>query len=81
MGGTRDHAMGGMRGKGGMGGMGLRRMMFDRADANRDGGVTLAEAQTQAFAHFDMMDANRDGRITRDERHNARRHMSMTKGG
>ncbi len=72
-----------MRGKrGGMGGgMGLGGMMFDRADANRDGRVTLAEAQSQAFVHFDMMDANRDGQVTREERRNVRQHhMGANRG-
>lgn len=72
----------GMRGmRGGMGrGMGMGGMMFDRADANRDGRVTLAEAQSQAFVHFDMMDANRDGQVTREERRNMRQHMGANRG-
>ena len=53
-----------------MGGFGGR--MFERADANKDGRVTLAEAQTAALAHFDRADTNRDGRITPDERKNVR---------
>ena len=55
-----------MRG-GGMG-MGLRGQMFDMADTNRDGRVTMAEATAAAYRHFDMADANRDGQITREER-------------
>ena len=51
---------GGMRGFGGH--------MFEMADANKDGRVTLPEAQAAALRHFDMIDANRDGRITPDER-------------
>ena len=50
----------------GIGGFGGR--MFELADANRDGRVSLQEAQTAALQHFDMADANRDGRITREER-------------
>ena len=52
---------------GGMG-MGLRGRMFDMADANRDGRVTLQEATAAAYRHFDTADVNRDGRITPDER-------------
>ena len=53
----------GMRGMSGFGGH-----MFDMADANKDGRVTLQEAQAAALQHFDMADANRDGRITPEER-------------
>lgn len=52
-----------MRGHGGM----LR-----RADADRDGRVSLAEAQAAALARFDRVDANRDGRITPEERQQLR---------
>ena len=54
---------GGMRGQGGM----LR-----RADADRDGRVSLAEAQAAALRRFDMVDVNRDGRITPEERQQMR---------
>ena len=71
-----------MKGGHGMGGMGMVGMgkgmggkMFERADANHDGRLTLAEAQAQAFAHFDMMDTNRDGRITPKERQAAHQRM------
>jgi Ca2+-binding EF-hand superfamily protein len=61
------HGMGMMRGmRMGMGG--LRGHMFDMADANRDGRVTLQEATAAAYRHFDMADVNRDGQITREER-------------
>lgn len=53
-------AHGGMRGFGGH--------MFQMADTNKDGRVTLQEAQSAALQHFDMVDTNRDGRITREER-------------
>ena len=53
----------GMRGHGGM----LR-----RADADRDGRVSLAEAQNAALQRFDRVDLNRDGRITPDERQQMR---------
>jgi Ca2+-binding EF-hand superfamily protein len=42
--------------------------LFEMADANRDGRVSLQEAQSAALRHFDTMDANRDGRVTREER-------------
>ena len=42
--------------------------MFEMADANKDGRVTLQEAQAAALKHFDMADANRDGQVTPDER-------------
>jgi hypothetical protein len=56
-------------------GMGLRGHMFDMADANRDGRVTLQEATAAAYRHFDMADVNRDGRITPDERMQMRQRM------
>ena len=70
------HEVHGMRrgGRGGMG-MGLRGHMFDMADANRDGRVTLQEATAAAYRHFDMADANRDGQITADERMQMRQRM------
>lgn len=42
--------------------------MFDMADLNKDGRVSLQEAQDSAVRHFDMADTNKDGRITREER-------------
>lgn len=63
--GMRMHRMGGM-----MGGH-----MFDMADANKDGRVTLQEATDSAARHFDMADANRDGRVTREERRQMHRQM------
>jgi Ca2+-binding EF-hand superfamily protein len=56
--------------RGGMGGM----MMLKMADANKDGRVTLAEAEGAALRHFEMMDVNRDGQVTRDERRQMRQH-------
>lgn len=41
---------------------------FERADANKDGKVTLAEATATALAHFDKVDANKDGVISAQER-------------
>jgi len=57
--GRRMHRMGG----GMMGGH-----MFEMADLNKDGRVTLQEATDAAAKHFDMADANHDGRITPEER-------------
>ncbi|QIK97283.1 hypothetical protein G7076_11080 [Sphingomonas sp. HDW15A] len=47
-------------------------MMMRRADADKDGRVTLAEAQAAAVRHFDMVDVNHDGRITPEERQQMR---------
>lgn len=69
-------------GKSGPGGRmpGLRAAMgdrwFDALDANKDGKVTLAEANAAAMARFDRLDANKDGTVTPEERkaaHDARR--------
>jgi Ca2+-binding EF-hand superfamily protein len=48
--------------------------MFEMADLNKDGRVSLQEATDSAARHFDMADANRDGRITPDERRQMRQH-------
>jgi hypothetical protein len=69
--GRRDGRKGG-RG-GGMAGFGGH--MFEMADANRDGRVTLQEAQAAALRHFDMADVNRDGQVTPDERKQMRQRM------
>jgi hypothetical protein len=58
---------------GGMHSLGGR--MFEMADANKDGRVTLQEAQAAALRHFDMADANRDGQITPDERRQVHERM------
>ena len=55
--------------------MGLRGAMFDMADANKDGRVTLQEATAAAYRHFDTADANRDGQVTPDERIQMRQRM------
>jgi hypothetical protein len=60
-----------MRHMGGMGGKGMAGFgghLFEMADANHDGRVSLAEAQAAALAHFDQADVNHDGKITPDER-------------
>jgi Ca2+-binding EF-hand superfamily protein len=63
----------------GMHGMGMRGgmhgKMFETADANHDGRVTLQEMTNAALQHFDMADANHDGRITPEER--MQRHQRM----
>ena len=63
--GMRMHRMGGM-----MGGH-----MFEMADANKDGRVSLQEAQDAALRRFDTADANRDGQVTPDERRQMHRQM------
>jgi Ca2+-binding EF-hand superfamily protein len=65
-----------------MGGMIGGGALFQLADANHDGRVTLAEATSGALRHFDMMDTNRDGRLTPDERAAGHvRMMQMHKAG
>ena len=61
-----------MRHMGGMG-MGMGGHLLEMADANHDGKVSLAEAQTAALAHFDKADLNHDGKITPDERAQGRK--------
>jgi Ca2+-binding EF-hand superfamily protein len=52
-------------------GMGGERMIV-MADTNKDGKITLIEAETLALQHFDQMDTNHDGQVTPDERRAAR---------
>lgn len=61
----RMHRMGGMIGG----------RMFEMADVNKDGRVSLQEATDAAVRHFDMADANRDGQITPEERRQMHRQM------
>ncbi len=57
------HRMGGLHaGPGGAG------RMIVMADTDKDGKITLAEAEAMALRHFDEMDTNKDGRVTREER-------------
>ena len=42
--------------------------MFEKADANKDGKVTLAEATSTALTHFDQVDADKNGTVTAAER-------------
>jgi hypothetical protein len=64
-----------------MGARGFGGHMFERADANHDGRVSLAEAQALALAHFDRADLNHDGRITPDERGQAHQMMHDRRPG
>jgi hypothetical protein len=58
----------------GMGmGMGMGGHLFEMADANHDGRVSMAEAEAAALQHFDRADVNHDGKITPDERGQAHR--------
>lgn len=69
-----EHGLGGMRHMR-MAGMGFGGRMFSMADADRDGRVSIAEAQAAALAHFDRADLNRDGSLTPEERRQARQQM------
>jgi Ca2+-binding EF-hand superfamily protein len=62
-------------------GMGFAARLFDMADANHDGRVSLQEAEAAALAHFDRADLNHDGRITPDERAQAHRMMRERRPG
>ena len=53
-----------------MGGFGGH--LFEMADTNHDGRVSLKEAEAAALAHFDKADLNHDGKVTPDERQQAR---------
>jgi hypothetical protein len=57
----------------GMGGFGAR--LFEMADANHDGRVSLQEAQAAALSRFDRADLNHDGKLTPEERQRARQLM------
>jgi hypothetical protein len=70
----RMHGMGGGMG---MGMAGFAGRLFEMADANHDGRVSLAEAQAAALAHFDRADLNHDGKITPDERQQMHQTMRM----
>lgn len=54
--------------QGGARGLRINPRQFDRSDTNRDGRLTLSEAQVRPLARFTAADTNRDGTLTRDER-------------
>lgn len=69
-----EHEMQGMHMFGmGMGGFGGH--LFEMADTNHDGRVSLQEAETAALAHFDRADLNHDGKLTPEERQQAHQLM------
>jgi Ca2+-binding EF-hand superfamily protein len=49
--------------------------MFERADTDKDGRITLAEAKTAALARFDKVDADKNGTISPEERRAAHEAM------
>lgn len=63
------------------GGMGFAGRIFDMADANKDGRVTLPEAQQTALQHFDRADVNHDGTLTPEERRQSREQMRAQRRG
>ena len=80
-----EHRMMVMRDGGMAGGPGMKGMhmhgasfgahLFDMADANHDGRVSLQEATNAALQHFDRADLNHDGRLTPEERQQAHQMM------
>ena len=61
-----------------MRGMGMGRFgghLFEMADANHDGRVSLQETEAAALSHFDRADLNHDGRLTPEERSQAHQVM------
>jgi Ca2+-binding EF-hand superfamily protein len=58
-----DGAHRGMKAPGGMG-----ERMFDRADADKDGRVSLKEALARPLERFDAADTNKDGTLSAEER-------------
>ena len=50
--------------------------MFDTVDLNKDGRLSLSEAQQAALQHFDRSDLNHDGQLTPEERRQARQALS-----
>ena len=66
---VRRHVMR-MHGPGGFGGR-----MIIMADTDKDGKITLAEAEALALQHFDQMDSNKDGQVTAEERRAGRSMM------
>jgi hypothetical protein len=54
--------------RGGMMGAGFGARMFERADADKDGRISIAEATARPLAMFDRADGNKDGIVTVEER-------------
>lgn len=65
----------------GIAGSMIRGRMFEAADVNRDGRVSLAEAENAALQRFDRLDLNRDGALTPEERRTAREQMRAQRRG
>jgi len=61
-------------------GMGMHGRMFESADANRDGRVSLQEMTDRALQHFDKADINHDGRIAPEERMQRRQRVRVERG-
>jgi Ca2+-binding EF-hand superfamily protein len=71
---------GGMPGHPGLEGMHMHAAsfgghLFEMADANHDGRVSLQEATNAALQHFDRADLNHDGKLTPEERQQAHQLM------
>jgi Ca2+-binding EF-hand superfamily protein len=79
--GQRFARHGGPRGPRGAMGAGLGLRAFAALDSDRDGRVSLAEANARALARFDRVDSNRDGTITMEERRAAREASRARRGG
>ena len=54
--------------------------LFEMADADKDGRVSIQEATNAAAAHFDKADANHDGTLSRDEKRAAHKGMHGSAG-
>jgi Ca2+-binding EF-hand superfamily protein len=54
--------------------------LFDVADVNKDGRVSLEEAQQAALLHFDAADLNHDGVLSPDERRQAKKSARAKRG-
>jgi Ca2+-binding EF-hand superfamily protein len=65
----------------GMGMRGFGGHLFEMADANNDGRVSLQEAETAALAHFDRADLNHDGKLTPEERQQAHQLRRLHRAG
>ena len=74
------HARRGMHRMGMMHAAGMGERMFDMADADKDGRVSLQEATNAAAAHFDRVDTNGDGTITPEEMRAAHQAMRGKQG-